>query len=162
MTVARGAAIGALAVVVILILALFLGRSSARSYKLVFQDAGQLVKGNQVQIGGATVGQVTDIELTDDNLAEITIKVKEGKVLPLHKGTRATIRATSLSGVANRYVSLDPGPNNAPAIPDEGKLQPDSTQSIVDLDQLFNTLDPRTRRGLQQVVQGSADQYEGV
>src|SRR6185437_10778369 len=31
----------------------------------------------------------------------------------------------------------------------------------VDLDQLFNTLDPETRKGLQQVIQGSAEQYTG-
>ncbi len=37
----------------------------------------------------------------------------EEELAPLHQGTTATIRATSLSGIANRYVSLDPGPNDA-------------------------------------------------
>ena len=35
-----------------------------------------------------------------------TITVDE----PLHEGTTAIVRATSLSGIANRYVSLAPGP----------------------------------------------------
>ena len=41
---------------------------------------------------------------------------------PLHEGTTAVIRATSLSGVANHYVSLTPGANNAPTLPDDAKL----------------------------------------
>jgi phospholipid/cholesterol/gamma-HCH transport system substrate-binding protein len=36
-----------------------------------------------------------------------------------------------------------------------------STTSEVDLDQLFNTLDAPTRKGLQNVIQGSAAQYKG-
>src|SRR6185503_6523384 len=31
-----------------------------------------------------------------------------------------------------------------------------------DLDQLFNALDPKTRKGLQNIVQGGATQYDGV
>ena len=31
----------------------------------------------------------------------------------------------------------------------------------MDLDQLFNTLDPKTRKGLQDIVQGGATQYDG-
>src|SRR5204863_1730662 len=37
----------------------------------------------------------------------------------------------------------------------------DRTQAPVDLDQLFNTLDPKTRKGLQNIVQGGATQYRG-
>jgi phospholipid/cholesterol/gamma-HCH transport system substrate-binding protein len=80
---------------------------------------------------------------------------------PLHEGTTAVIRATSLSGIANRYVELHPGRNDARKIPDGGHIDADKTQAPVDLDQLFNTLDPKTRKGLQDVVQGSAAQYKG-
>jgi phospholipid/cholesterol/gamma-HCH transport system substrate-binding protein len=80
---------------------------------------------------------------------------------PLHEGTRAVIRAASLSGIANRYVELHPGPNSAPKIESGGEISADRTQAPVDLDQLFNTLDPKTRKGLQDLVQGSATQYEG-
>ena len=37
----------------------------------------------------------------------------------------------------------------------------DKTTAPVDLDQLFNTLDPKTRKSLQNVIQGSAAQYRG-
>ena len=56
------------------------------------------------------------------------------------------IRSTSLSGIANRYISLSPGPNNEPEIADGGVIAGDRTTSPVDLDQLFNTLDERLAR----------------
>jgi phospholipid/cholesterol/gamma-HCH transport system substrate-binding protein len=160
MTVARGAALGALALAVVVVAVLLLSAGGAHSYTLVFQNAGQLVNGDDVQVGGRRVGEVTDIALTPDNLAQITIDVSDDYA-PLHSGTKATVRATSLSGIANRYVQLDLGPNNAPALDDDARIGLDSTTSIVDLDQLFNTLDARTLRGLQRVVRGSAEQYEG-
>ena len=98
-----------------------------------------------MQVGGRRIGSVREIALTDDNQAEITIKVQE-PYAPLHEGTTALIRATSLSGIANRYIALTPGPNSNPKLPEGATLGTDKTTSIVDLDQLFNTLDPKTRR----------------
>jgi phospholipid/cholesterol/gamma-HCH transport system substrate-binding protein len=160
MTIARGAVLGALLAVVAVLAIILLSGGGGTQYKLIFQNAGQLVKGDDVQIGGRRVGGVKDILLTDDNEAEVVVQVDK-PYAPLHEGTTATIRLTSLSGVANRYIALAPGPNNAPKIPDGGRLGVEQTTSVVDLDQLFNTLDPRTRRGLQQFFQGSAAQYEG-
>lgn len=160
MTIARGAVLGALLAVVAVLAIVLLGNGGSTRYRLIFQNAGQLVRGDDVQIGGRRIGNVDDILLTDDNQAEVVVSVEE-PYAPLHEGTTATIRLASLSGVANRYISLAPGPNNAPAIEDDGRLDVEKTTSVVDLDQLFNALDPRTRRGLQNFFQGSATQYEG-
>jgi phospholipid/cholesterol/gamma-HCH transport system substrate-binding protein len=160
MTIARGAVLGALLAVAAVVAIIVLSGGGGEQYKLIFQNAGQLVKGDDVQIGGRRVGGVKDILLTDDNQAEVVVSVDE-PYAPLHEGTQATIRLTSLSGVANRYIALSPGPNNAPEIPGGGQLGVEKTTSVVDLDQLFNTLDPRTRKGLQQFIHGSATQYEG-
>jgi phospholipid/cholesterol/gamma-HCH transport system substrate-binding protein len=160
MTVARGAALGALALAVAVVAVLLLSAGGVHHYTLVFQNAGQLVKGDDVQVGGRRIGEVTDIALTPDNLAQVSVDVEDG-FAPLHRGTQATVRATSLSGIANRYVVLAPGPNSAPKLDDGAQIGLDSTTSIVDLDQLFNTLDATTLRGLQRVVQGSANQYQG-
>ena len=40
-------------------------------------------------------------------------------------------------------------------------LEQDATTTAVDLDQVFNTLDPATRRDLQKVIKGSAAQHDG-
>jgi phospholipid/cholesterol/gamma-HCH transport system substrate-binding protein len=157
--VARGLAVGALAVAVVVVILLVTG-GSRHEYTLVFQNAGQLVKDNDVQIGGRRVGRVADIKLRSDNLAEVHIQVDE-PYAPLHVGTTAQIRSGSLSGVANRFIAVTPGPNSAPKIDDGATLSIDTTTSPVDLDQLFNTLDPKTRKSLQNVLQGSATQYRG-
>jgi len=160
MNVARGAAVAALVVVIVGVGYLLLRSGGGHSYRLLFQNAGQLVKDDDVQVGGRRVGSVTGIDLTSDNQARISIQVSP-PFAPLHEGTTATIRATSLSGIANRYIALAPGPNSAPRLPDGATLTTDQTTSIVDLDQLFDTFNPRTLTGLQQVIQGSAVQYAG-
>jgi len=82
------------------------------------------------------------------------------EVAPLHEGTTATIRATSLSGITSRYISLKPGPNNGDKLEDGGRIGADETSSPVDLDTLFNTLDAKTREGLRNVIRGSGTQYD--
>ena len=161
MTVARAAAVLALALVVALAAWLLLFRGSeGKEYTLLFETAGQLVPDNDVQVGGRRVGSVRSIDLTDDNQAAIKIRVEE-PVAPLREGTEATIRLTSLSGIANRYVALSPGPEDAKELPDGATLTTDATTSVVDLDQIFNTLDKRTRGGLRNVIRGFAEQYAG-
>ncbi len=158
--VVRPIAIGALALVVLIVAYLVFGGSGGTSYKLEFNEADQLVKGDQVQVGGVPVGSVTNIELTHDYKAIVTIHVNSSLV-PLHAGTVAQVRVPSLSSVANRYVALSLGPNNAPALSAGTKLPASATRNVTDLDQLFNTLNPQTRKGLQQLIQGSAEQYVG-
>jgi phospholipid/cholesterol/gamma-HCH transport system substrate-binding protein len=159
LTAPRAAAVGALLVAVAVVAWLLLRGDGGTTYKLRFENAGQLVRGDDVQIGGRRVGSVRDIELTDDNQAEIDIDVQDGYA-PLHEGTTALIRATSLSGIANRYVALTPGPNSNRKLPEGAQLGTDETTSIVDLDQLFDTLDPKTRASLQGFIQGSAQWYD--
>src|SRR2546421_8479596 len=105
MTVARGAALGALVLAVVIVAVLLLNSGGGTQYKMQFQTAGQLVKDDDVQIGGRRVGSVRDITLTNNNLAQVTIEVDK-PFAPLHEGTKATIRAASLSGIAKRYNSL--------------------------------------------------------
>src|ERR1700712_2915560 len=158
MTVSRGIAIVAIAAVAIVAWLLLAG-GNTHHYTLVFQNAGQLVKGNDVQIGGRRVGNVDDIKLGKNNLAEVKVSIQE-PYAPLHAGSTAQIRSGSLSGVANRFVSINPGPNSSQKIDDDQTLGLDTTTSAVDLDQLFNTLDPKARKSLQQVIDGSATQYK--
>jgi phospholipid/cholesterol/gamma-HCH transport system substrate-binding protein len=152
--------LGALGVIVLVIALLVFGGGGGASYQLIFGEAGQLVKGDQVQVGGVPVGSVTNIQLTNDFKAKVTIHVNSG-LTPLHEGTTAQVRVPSLSSVANRYVLLSLGPNNKPALHDGATLPAGSTKEVTDLDQLFNTLNPKTRKGLQQFIQGTAEQYAG-
>ena len=154
---ARIAGVGALVVAVVLVAVLLLGSDEGHEYDLLFETGGQLVPGNQVLVGGQPVGTIDEISLTEDAQAEVKITTDE----PLHEGTTAVIRSTSLSGIANRYISISPGPDNAEEIPDGGTITSMRTTSPVDLDQLFNTLDAPTRVALQKVIQGQGTLYTG-
>jgi len=157
---ARGLALAAVLLAGIAAAFLWLGRDDAHTYRLHFANAGQLVKGDIVRIGGAHAGVIEAIDLTADSRAEVTISV-EDEYAPLHRGTTVVTRAAGLIGVANRYVDVSPGPNFKPEMPDGAVLETEKTTAIVELDQLFDTLDPKTRKGLQGVIKGSASWYEG-
>jgi phospholipid/cholesterol/gamma-HCH transport system substrate-binding protein len=92
----------------------------------------------------------------------LRVRIDDEDLAPLHEGTLATVRATSLAGVANRYLALAPGPNNAPEIPDGGVIDAERTQSSVDLDVILNTLDMETRAAASRLIRRSAEQYDGV
>lgn len=158
---ARPLALGALGLVVLVVAYLVFAGGGGANYHLMFADAGQLVKGDQVQVGGVPVGSVTDLELTKDFKARVTIHV-DSSLTPLHEGTVAQVRVPSLSSVANRYIQLTPGPNNKPGLADGATLPVSATREVTDLDQLFNTLDAKTRKGLQGFIQGTAEQYVGA
>jgi phospholipid/cholesterol/gamma-HCH transport system substrate-binding protein len=155
---ARLAAIGALVLVAIAILVLLLsGGGNSSQYRLLFETGGQLVPGNQVLIGGTPVGSVDAVKLTDNGQAQVDISVDR----PLHQGTSAIVRATSLSGIANRYISIQPGPDNTPELASDAIISEVDTTTPVDLDQLFNTLRGPERQALRNVIQGSATVYAG-
>jgi len=157
----RVVAVAAIAAAVVLAAFLLIG-GGAGGYevKAHFENASQLVKGNTVQVSGVKAGSVKDIRLTPDGQAEVVMSI-DGDYAPLRRGTEATVRMASLSGVANRYVDLRLAPENAREIPDKGVLEQDATTSAVDLDAIFNTLDEPTRKSLQDVIKGSQTQYEG-
>jgi phospholipid/cholesterol/gamma-HCH transport system substrate-binding protein len=159
--VRRVAAVAAVAVAVVAVVLILLGSGSSYQVKAIFVNASQIVTGDQVQVAGNPIGSVSSIELTPGGRAQLTLTIKNSAFMPLKQGTEATVRQTSLSGVANRYVDLRLGPATARSIPDNGVITTNNTTSAVDLDQLFNTLNAPTLKGLQDVIQGSALQYAG-
>ena len=159
--IGRVAALAALVVAAIAIGFILLSGGSGYQVKAIFVNASQIVTGDEVQVAGNAVGSVSNIQLTPDGQAELTLSINNSLYSPLHQGTRATIREPGLSSIAARYVQLDLGSATAPAIHNGGVIPPGDTTSEVDLDQLFDTLDAPTRKGLQQVFQGSASEYAG-
>ena len=143
----------------IVVLVLVFGSSSPYTVKAQFQNASGLVTGNNVLIGTAAVGTVSSIGLTANGLANVTLHLHG--VGELHQGTVARIYEDSLSGIAAKYVELEPGPASAPVINSGGTIGHGQTYSEVNLDELFNTLDAKTRRGLSNLIQGEAASLRG-
>ena len=157
--IGRVAALAAVAIAIVAVVVILLSGGSSYQVKAVFTNASQLVPGDQVQVSGNPVGTISKITLTPSGQAELTLTIDNSTYQPLHQGTQATVRLTSLSGIANRYVDLRLGSGTAAKIPNGGVIPTSDTTSAVDFDQLFNTLDGPTRKGLQNVIQGSAAQY---
>jgi phospholipid/cholesterol/gamma-HCH transport system substrate-binding protein len=130
--------------------------------KTRFQNAGQVVRGGLVEIGGQKVGTVKKLSLADDGAAELELAIDD-EFAPLPRGTHAQIRQFGLSGPASRYIDLRypaKGDRND-TIPDGGTITETDTTSNVDLDEVFSIFDEKTRAQLRKVFRGSNRQYAG-
>ncbi|HEY3191872.1 MAG TPA: MlaD family protein [Solirubrobacterales bacterium] len=161
--VGRAAAVLALIGAVVVVLLLVLGGGSSYTVTAAFENASQLVTGNNVSVAGAPVGSVKKISLSENGQALVEMEISDSAYTPLPEGTHAQIRSQSLSGIANRYVDLSlPTHPDGKTISSGGQISQADTTSEVDLDQLFNTLNKPTVAHLQAVIRGFARAYEGV
>ncbi len=162
--IGRIAALAALAIAVVAVF-LLLTSGGGEEYEVTaeFDNASQLVKGNEVVVGGVSTGTVNEIELGPNGGALVTFSVGEDYA-PLRRGTTATIRSPSLSQIAGRQVQLTLPPDSSAGeeIASGETLTRAETVSAVDLDQLFNTLTPETIEDFKHVIQGFELSYEGV
>lgn len=157
--IGRIAAAAAVVIAVAAVALILLSSGSSYKVRVVFQNASQIVPGDLVEVSGNSIGTVSDISLTPDGQAQLTLNIKSSQYEPLRDGTQATVREASLSGIANRYIDLRLGPASGAAIRNGGVIPTTDTTSAVDLDQLLNTLNTPTRKALQDVIQGSASQW---
>jgi len=132
----------------------------SREYRVIMENAGQLVPGDLVRIGGVQAGSVRGLELTPNGQAAVTVALRRswGR---LHAGTTVTVRASGIATVTGRFVDISPGPSFRPPLSDGGTIDIDHTKSIVDIDQLLNAFDPSTRHSLSEVLDGFSTWYGG-
>ena len=154
---ARVAAIGGLLVAGILAWLLLSGGDDA-DYKVTaaFENASQLVPGNEVTIGGSRVGLVDEIELGDNGEALVTFSRRRGlrPAAPRHHRRRSAPSALGSRQPPDRSCTLPPEGTATEEIPDGGTMDASETVSEVDLDEIFNTLDTETVADLKKVIRG--------
>ncbi|SDZ29178.1 phospholipid/cholesterol/gamma-HCH transport system substrate-binding protein [Micromonospora pattaloongensis] len=108
------------------------------SYRARFTDVTGLLPGDDVRIAGVRVGQVRDIRVVEDTVAEVTFTVEAD--VPLATSVRAKIRYRNLVG--QRYVALTEGPGDGRPLPRGGLIPLARTTPALDLTVLFNGFRP--------------------
>lgn len=78
--------------------------TGSREVTALFDDVGDLVTGHSVQVADVRIGSVSDIELTDDYRARVTMTIKDDVFVPIE--SRALLRTTSLLG--EKFIELRP------------------------------------------------------
>ena len=151
---------GALAAVIVILAILVFAGGGGSDYKLEFAEADQLVRGDQVQVGGVPVGSVKTIELSHNFTAVVTIHV-DSSLTPLHEGPRPWSGCRRCRAWPTATSRCRRDPTTSPSLSAGAKLPASATKPVTDLDQLFNTFNPQTRKGLQGFIQGQAEQYAG-
>jgi phospholipid/cholesterol/gamma-HCH transport system substrate-binding protein len=125
-----------------------------------FPEAVTLADQADVRISGVNVGKVVKKKVVVVNgqvkpLTAVTIEIKP-KYAPIPVNTRAILRQKTLLG--ETYVELTPGNRRGPLVKDNGTLAAGNVAPTVQLDEIFRTFDPQTRRDFQtwMVQQGIA------
>ena len=123
-------------------------------FSVEFDEAVELATQAQVDISGVTVGHVVSVGLDHKTgLSRAVIEINK-QFAPRPADTRAILRQKTLLG--ETYVELSPGNPNGPKLPDGGHLPPAQVSPTVQLDQIFSTFDPTTRRAFQTWMQQGA------
>ncbi len=109
------------------------------SYQAVFSNVTGLVVGNDVDIAGVRVGQVTSISVHSHNLALVGFSLQQGRPLP----ATATATIKYLNLVGQRYIELGQGTGPVGRTLRPGGTIPLSrTTPALDLTVLFNGFQP--------------------
>jgi phospholipid/cholesterol/gamma-HCH transport system substrate-binding protein len=118
--------------------------------RVAFPEATTLATEADVRIAGVSVGKVRRLELDGaSNRTLATIELKR-EFAPLRTDARAMLRQKTLLG--ETYVELTPGRSRR-TLPEGDRLADARVADTVQLDEIFDSLDPATRkafRGWQQ------------
>ena len=110
--------------------------------RAIFDNASTLVPGEDVKVAGVPVGVISDLDITADKKAAVTLRIDDEGFIPWKSDAKCKIGAQGLIG--EKFVDCQPGSSSARALVriDEGdgkgeRLLPiEQTSSPVDLDLL--------------------------
>jgi phospholipid/cholesterol/gamma-HCH transport system substrate-binding protein len=123
--------------------------------KVAFPEAATLATEADVRIAGVSVGKVRKLDVdAADNRTVATIEL-DREFAPLHADAHAMLRQKTLLG--ETYVQLTPGQSRQ-MVPEGGRLADGQVKDTVQLDEIFDSLDPGTRASFrtwqQQLAKG--------
>ena len=123
-----------------------------------FPEATQLAQQADVRISGVPVGKVVKLQLGPGETTDATIQLDE-RYAPIPQDTKAILRQKTLLG--ETYVELTPGDKGRGLLPESGRLPLGQVKKTVELDEIFRSLDDRTRHDFQGWMQSQAAGLRG-
>src|SRR5215217_4901837 len=123
-----------------------------KGYRVIvnFPEATTLAQEADVRVAGVPVGKVRKVEVGDGTNRTVATIELERRYAPLRTDAHAVLRQKTLLG--ETYVELTTG-HSSKTIPEGGSLPDGQVKDTVQLDEIFDSLDPKTRadfRGWQQ------------
>jgi phospholipid/cholesterol/gamma-HCH transport system substrate-binding protein len=126
--------------------------------KVALSEASGLQPTNQVRMAGTRVGAVSSLTPHQDpatgRLTAIANLKLEKSVEPLPADTRAVVR--SVSSIGLKYLELEKGVTRA-TLKAGATIPVSQTRESVEIDQLFDTFDAKTRTAIQQNTNAFGD-----
>jgi phospholipid/cholesterol/gamma-HCH transport system substrate-binding protein len=92
-------------------------------YRIHFQSAAGLTNGNAVRLAGVTVGNVTEVALSEkpgDSTVSVIVSIERRMSSRIRTDTTASIKTIGLLG--DKYVDLDGGSAEQPEVPIGGEI----------------------------------------
>jgi virulence factor Mce-like protein len=130
--------------------------------KVALPEGSGLQPSNQVRIGGTRVGLIGSLTPEQNpstgRVTAIANLHLEKKVEPLPADTKAIV--LSVSAIGLKYLELEKG-TSSKTIKAGGEIPLSQSKEPVDIDQLFNMFDERTRTGIQQNTNSFGDGLAG-
>jgi phospholipid/cholesterol/gamma-HCH transport system substrate-binding protein len=126
--------------------------------QVAFPEATTLATESDVRIAGVSVGKVRQLEADDGRNRTVATIELEREFAPLRQNTRAMLRQKTLLG--ETYVELSPM-RGGRELPEGGRLPDGQVAETVQLDEIFDSLDPATRAAFRTWQQDLAKGIEG-
>ena len=123
-------------------------RPEGYRFKAAFPEAALLAKEADVRMAGVNVGKVKGTELGRGGRTTIAEIELDDRFAPIRADTRAILRQKSLLG--ETYVELTAGTASGEDLGEGDTLRRANVQDTVELDEVFQAFDPRTRRYFQE------------
>jgi phospholipid/cholesterol/gamma-HCH transport system substrate-binding protein len=134
-------------------------RAKPYQIKVPFDEATQLAEQSDVRISGVNVGKVQNIALAANGKQALATVDIDDKYAPLPESTRAILRTKTLLG--ETYIELTPGNRDGPQLADGGAVPEANVAQSVQLDEIFRTFNPKTRKAFQTWMQEGAVAING-
>ena len=134
------------------------------TYKVVahFKDSGGIFAGASVSYRGVTIGQVGDLEVTDDGVDAVLQIENDSEKIPADTNALVANR----SAVGEQYVDLLPNTDAGPYLKQDSEIEQSKTQTpiptmqlLVDLDKVVNSVN---KDSLRTVVSEMGKAFNGT